>query len=565
MRYGRRNTIYFVLPLVFILSSCAHEWGLRYPPSRWIVANDRQSILQPGKEVPFVYPLGATPGYTRQVEMLFELTARVAEIPAKALPGGETPALNVNNFDEIPDSAWFTNRVWRRDVALDELIRGPGNVVLPSAKAFKVTAMGDAAVTQWLAVQGNDGSEYIFSFDRQDRPTMATGAAFIVSRVLFAAGYNIPPGNIVAVDPKWFSLLPQATLRKPEGSVRVATKDDLEIFFRRTTREARSRLIRAYVIKKPDGIHLGSFSFSGRRHNSNDRISHQHRRELRGLDILCAWLDHRMVIDSHTADFFIPGADGRGFVKHYLIGFEGSLGNLSAALAHIDEPTHPQTKLKTTSMKFPPVTLYSRYELLPKREQPTPFDAASLSPYWWEPWVPNPALWNATKRDELWGAAILSRFTDDRIAAIVRAANVEPGVEANLLDVLGKRRDKLFNFWLERINPLGNFGASFKEGEAIISFEDIAFTAHVPDIKGSSYRWCLRTANARKMLIDWQISPHSVISLSKDVVDHMAIGRTYVIEIETLRPKSKWSTPSVNVFLKKKEDGIIELAGLARH
>src|SRR5262245_10524828 len=32
---------------------------------------------------------------------------------------------NINTLDEVPDSSWFTNRIGRHDIAVDELVRGP--------------------------------------------------------------------------------------------------------------------------------------------------------------------------------------------------------------------------------------------------------------------------------------------------------------------------------------------------------------------------------------------------------------------------------------------------------
>ena len=39
----------------------------------------------------------------------------------------DRPALNVNTLDEVPDSSWFTNRIGRRRLSRDELVRGPGS------------------------------------------------------------------------------------------------------------------------------------------------------------------------------------------------------------------------------------------------------------------------------------------------------------------------------------------------------------------------------------------------------------------------------------------------------
>jgi hypothetical protein len=34
-------------------------------------------------------------------------------------------AVNVNTLDEVPDSTWFTNRIGRAPMSIDELVRGP--------------------------------------------------------------------------------------------------------------------------------------------------------------------------------------------------------------------------------------------------------------------------------------------------------------------------------------------------------------------------------------------------------------------------------------------------------
>ena len=56
-------------------------------------------------------------------------------------------ARNVNAFDEVPDSAWFTNRLGKKHPTHDELVRGackPGDVLDPTT----------AAEGSWLIDQG---------------------------------------------------------------------------------------------------------------------------------------------------------------------------------------------------------------------------------------------------------------------------------------------------------------------------------------------------------------------------------------------------------------------------
>jgi len=42
------------------------------------------------------------------------------------------PALNVNTLGEVPDSSWFTNRLGRYDMTIDEVVRGPNQVEGPA-------------------------------------------------------------------------------------------------------------------------------------------------------------------------------------------------------------------------------------------------------------------------------------------------------------------------------------------------------------------------------------------------------------------------------------------------
>ncbi|NIW47138.1 MAG: hypothetical protein GWN30_21030, partial [Gammaproteobacteria bacterium] len=49
----------------------------------------------------------------------------------------------------------------------------------------------------------------------------------------------------------------------------------------------------------------------------NDVIPHQHRRELRGLRVVAAWLNHFDTKANNTLDVYVED----GYVRHYLIDF----------------------------------------------------------------------------------------------------------------------------------------------------------------------------------------------------------------------------------------------------
>src|SRR6185503_14449313 len=48
-------------------------------------------------------------------------------------------ALNVNTIDEVPDSNWFTNRIFARPLSDDELARGPQNGPGPAQGRLTIT------------------------------------------------------------------------------------------------------------------------------------------------------------------------------------------------------------------------------------------------------------------------------------------------------------------------------------------------------------------------------------------------------------------------------------------
>src|SRR5688500_7885497 len=56
-------------------------------------------------------------------------------------PGDPTPhvrARDVNTIDEVPDSSWFTNRIYARPVSVAELTRGPNTTEGPAEGAWTV-------------------------------------------------------------------------------------------------------------------------------------------------------------------------------------------------------------------------------------------------------------------------------------------------------------------------------------------------------------------------------------------------------------------------------------------
>ena len=58
-------------------------------------------------------------------------------------------------------------------------------------------------------------------------------------------------------------------------------------------------------------------------------MPHEHRRELRGKRVFCAWLNHDDSRGINSLDM-LETANGRGWIKHYMFDFGSLLGSVVA-------------------------------------------------------------------------------------------------------------------------------------------------------------------------------------------------------------------------------------------
>jgi hypothetical protein len=88
--------------------------------------------------------------------------------------------------------------------------------------------------------------------------------------------------------------------------------------------------IRTLASRRIPGASKGGFAMSGTRaDDANDTIPHEDRRDLRGLRVVAAWIDHVDFRRANTLDTFVrrPGdPPGRGRLVHHLVDFNGALG-----------------------------------------------------------------------------------------------------------------------------------------------------------------------------------------------------------------------------------------------
>lgn len=401
-------------------------------------------------------------------------------------------ALNVNTIDEVPDSSWFTNRIGRRTIPIDELVRGPDSLPSLSLDGWVVSAGKSTGVQPGFRMKDPKdptGQLYQIEFDPPSNPEMATGAEAIGTAFYYAIGYHAVEVYVTELDPSKITIAPGAKVFDPLiGEKRALTELDLDKVYRRAARKADGRF-RVLASRFAPGKPLGNFRYYGSRPDDpNDIIAHEHRRELRGARVFGAWLNHDDSRGVNSLDF-LTTEGARQYVKHYMFDFGSIMGSATvfaqrhrAGNEYIFE-WGPGLKTLATAGLYTRPWLHYRYPDVPPAVGR--FEGDSFDPAQWKPEYPNPAFANMRADDAFWAARIVSRFSDQALRAIVEKARyTSPRATEYVTSTLIKRRDKVLRTWLVGINPLVEFALS-ESGE--LTFANAAVDAGVAE-RAASYR-----------------------------------------------------------------------------
>ncbi|RMI09066.1 MAG: hypothetical protein D6681_07460, partial [Calditrichaeota bacterium] len=384
------------------------------------------------------------------------------------------PAENVNTLGEVPNSSWYTNRHYRRRMSIAELMRGPNQSDGPDTTHNWLIIKGKGqGITPGFTIKDARGDLYLIKFDPLTNPEMATAAEVICTKFFYALGYNVPENYLTYISPEKLVLSPTATVKDIFGNKRPLTPDTLEAMLSRVPRDGRG-YFRVIASKFLSGKPVGPFRYYGTRPDDpNDVIPHEARRELRGLRVFCAWLNHDDSRSVNTLDMYVE-EDGRHFVRHYLIDFGSTLGSGSvkvqsyrAGNEYIFELTPILKSLFTLGLwvrpwvkvKYPPYPSIGRFE------------GDFFDPRKWKPEYPNPAFNNCDGEDAFWAAKQVMHFTDEEIRAIVSTGQLsDKAAEAYLVRTLIKRRDKIGQAYLRFGGGLDRFRVN---EENRLQFEDL--------------------------------------------------------------------------------------------
>ena len=386
----------------------------------------------------------------------------------------EGPSLAVNTLGEVPDSAWYTNRHVSRRMSEAELVRGPGNHRPPDVSGkWRIISAKTDGVTPGFMIEDATGSRFLLKLDPPLYPELASAADVIGSKFFFALGYNTPENYVVRFRRDQLVFDARAKFRV-DGKERPLTSYSFGRIFQGQPVDGEGRY-RAVASRLIEGKLLGQFRYYGTRSDDlNDIVPHQRRRDLRGLFVFCAWLNHDDSRDINTVDTLVE-ENGVPYIRHYLIDFGAILGSNTYrtdsgrnGFEYMWDPKPASLRFLTLGAYVPQWARSARYSNLRSVGR---IESKLFEPDDWKPEYPNIAFLNRTPEDEFWAARQVMAFRDDEIRAIVRTGEYsDPAAEEWITRRLIERRDKIGRTYFGKVLPLDRF--RIENGH--LRFQDLA-------------------------------------------------------------------------------------------
>jgi hypothetical protein len=403
------------------------------------------------------------------------------------------PALNVNTLGEVPDSSWFTNRIGAHELSIDDVVRGPNQVDGPAAGTWTITGRPDSGITPKFTIKDSRGDTYLIKLDPASNPELPSSVEVISTKIFHALGYHVPEDFVVTFDESQLEVGSGARIRTETGEKRPIQPGDVARWLERTPRTADGR-IRALASRYVPGTVVGQFRFTGTRSDDpNDLYPHERRRELRGMRVFAAWLNHDDARSINSIDTLVE-ENGRRYIRHYLQDFGSNLGSGSTTA---QQPRGGYEYLLEGDKMAKGLLTFGFWRRdwtkvqYPANPSLGNIEAEFFQPWKWKTEYPQPAFDQMDDADAFWAASLVSRFTDPMVRAIVATGQLsDPAAERYLGDVIIKRRDKVVSYWIARTNPLDRFDARLEGGQTMLSFENAAVRVKVAQpVASYNVRW----------------------------------------------------------------------------
>lgn len=475
--------------LLLASSLCLAGGGYR-PRPVVTIDHDDQNIPEPAKREDSLKAEFIANTFFGQTQKVFDVRRTIRRHT------GDYRARNVNVMDDVPGSTWFSNRINAGTITPERLERGAAVDPAPAFQgSVRITDGKKGGITPGFVVKDAAGVTWFLKLDPADYPEMMTAAEVISSRLMWGAGYNVPQEWIAHLRREQLRIDPKATVLV-DGRVAPMNEAYLDELLSRVARRPDGSY-RVVASRKLPGKLKGGFRFRGTREDdANDLIPHEHRRDVRGLRVLCAWINHEDIKAGNTVSSYVE-ENGRHFLRHYLWDFGSSLGSdgfqpniVRAGHANVFDLRLIGERIVTAGLWQP------RW-----KKHPTPIVYASVGrlgdenfqPGKWKPTIPNRAFDNMMDSDAFWAAKIVGSFTDDHIRAAVRAGQLtDPEAAAYLVKTLAQRRDVIMRHWFLRMTPVQEFRTGpVRGGQQEIEFTDLAVSRGLVPEQSYTYQFFL--------------------------------------------------------------------------
>jgi hypothetical protein len=459
---------------------------------------------------------------------------------------GQTLARDINSLGEVPDSAWFENRIGHRPLTPEDIYYGPtardGSSAPPPGDKLVVVSGKVVGRNPGFMAKDSRGQRYLVEFDPERLSEAWTGASVVGNRLFWAFGFHVPEDSLVVLRREQLGVDEDSEI-KVDGTKRPMTEEDLDAMLAGAPlREDGS--YRIFVSRFLPGKPIGPFSQDGvRKDDPNDRIPHEDRRSLRAMRVIAAWLNHTDIKEGNTLDVYVTEGE-KSFVRHYLIDFDhifggiaGQHGDLSDGYEYRFDPEGILVSMLSLGLYVKPFERirHSGYTAI------GPFSADPFDFYNWKPALPNRYMNRMNDLDALWGVRKLLAITPEHLRAAIRAAHYsEPGAPEHLFDVLWQRRQKIAQAVLGRVNPVDGF--ELADGGRALDFVDLGVEHGVADPASASWLVQLGVRGAQGELL--QPAVHLAEPRIALPPLRVAPGEQAVVRIQALREGRRLGDPT---------------------
>ncbi len=409
-------------------------------------------------------------------------------------------AANINALDEVVNSTWFTNRIGLMRLSEAELTEGPahGSELFSGpdrSTPWTIIGAKTAGVTPGFRIKDARGDVWLLKFDPPSHPGMTIRSGVVTNLLFHAIGFNVPVDRLVKFTREDLVVAEGAMMRLPRVGEVPMTDANLDSVLT-ATKSVFDGEYHALASRYLDGAPLGPFDDQDvRKDDPNDTVRHQDRRELRALKVFAAWVNHFDTKMHNSLDMYV-GVPGKGHVRHYLIDFASTLGAFGDQLV---KRFGYEYGFDTFPIMGRTLTLGMFEDTWVSLKRPAGlseiglFDVATFEPAGWKPDLPHSGMANLTARDGYWAAKVLSAFTDEDLRLIVAQGHFQnPDAAEFLVATLAARRDKIVQYWFDRVPPLDFFTLT-TEG---IDFRDLAAERGRAPAPDSRYRYRLAAVDS---------------------------------------------------------------------